>query len=275
MGQMHELLWRPRFMSAVSVAGVLCALAVGCGSVAPGAGTDDGSGPAGASNGRGGSGSGEGVTVGGARPPCLAVPGEGVFIGDSYITGFLSPRLQPALTRLDPFVAGFRNHAVAGTAMASGGFGTIPPQFDWTLADLRSDQVSAMQHVVQRARLRDAKGLHRHRRRRRRYDGAAGGKDGRCGGQGRHLLLLPAHSESQRRLPRDPRLRRPVGSAAVSERQYHHGRAAHLSLRGADRAFSSGGRRLEPGELFLYRRHSSVGGGPGHHRERDLVDDAE
>jgi lysophospholipase L1-like esterase len=155
MGQIDEPLWRPRLVSALSGACVAWLLAGGCGSVAPRSGTDvgAGAGAGGAFNGRGAAGgsiagngaggaaggaapgSGDGVVVGGARPPCLAVPSEGVFIGDSYITGFLSPPLQPTLAALDPFVAGFRNHAVAGTAMASGGLGTIPPQFDTTLAE--------------------------------------------------------------------------------------------------------------------------------------------
>jgi hypothetical protein len=67
-------------------------------------------------------------------PPCLSSPSDAVFIGDSYITGFLSPALQPALGALDPTANDFRNYAVAGTAMASGGIGPIPPQFDFALA---------------------------------------------------------------------------------------------------------------------------------------------
>jgi lysophospholipase L1-like esterase len=119
MAQIDEPLWHPRFVSAASGACVVWMLAGGCGSVATRAGAAPGSDD----------------VVGGARPPCLALPSEGVFIGDSYITGFLSPPLQPALSALEPFLAGFRNHAVAGTAMASGGLGRIPPQFDRTLAE--------------------------------------------------------------------------------------------------------------------------------------------
>src|SRR5215471_18123435 len=66
-------------------------------------------------------------------PACLTAPSDAVFIGDSYITGFLSPALQPALGAIYPAASEFRNHAVAGTAMASGGIGLIPPQFDLTL----------------------------------------------------------------------------------------------------------------------------------------------
>jgi lysophospholipase L1-like esterase len=65
-----------------------------------------------------------------AKPPCLANPSDGVIIGDSYITGFLSPAFQPALGALYAAANQFRNYAVAGTSMATGGIGTIPPQLD-------------------------------------------------------------------------------------------------------------------------------------------------
>jgi lysophospholipase L1-like esterase len=139
MSQMDELLRRPRPVAGAWVASVFCLLVGACGSVASGAGSDDGGSSgrgviAGAAGGSAAAGRDAGV-VPGARPPCLAVPSQAVFIGDSYITGFLSPPLQPALSALDPLAAGFRNHAVAGTAMASGGFGIIPPQFDRTVAE--------------------------------------------------------------------------------------------------------------------------------------------
>jgi lysophospholipase L1-like esterase len=78
----------------------------------------------------GGAGVGGASGSGVAKPPCLANPSDGVIIGDSYITGFLSPAFQPALGALYATANQFRNYAVAGTSMASGGIGTIPPQLD-------------------------------------------------------------------------------------------------------------------------------------------------
>ena len=75
-------------------------------------------------------GTGGAAGAGVAKPPCLANPSNGVIIGDSYITGFVSPAFQPALGALYPAANQFRNYAVAGTSMASGGLGTIPPQLD-------------------------------------------------------------------------------------------------------------------------------------------------
>ncbi|HEX4336866.1 MAG TPA: SGNH/GDSL hydrolase family protein [Polyangiaceae bacterium] len=62
-------------------------------------------------------------------PPCLSAGNQGAIIGDSYVTGALSPAMQPALGMLDPTVNSFRNYAVAGTSLATGGvLGLIPPQ---------------------------------------------------------------------------------------------------------------------------------------------------
>jgi len=69
------------------------------------------------------------------KPPCLSAPSDAVFVGNSYITGFLSPPLQPALGALYPTANAFRNYAVPGTAMATGGIGLIPPQFDLALIE--------------------------------------------------------------------------------------------------------------------------------------------
>jgi hypothetical protein len=56
-------------------------------------------------------------------------------LGDSYVTGAVSPPLQPTMVSLMPNASGFRNYAVAGTALASGGItGLIPPQFDQAVA---------------------------------------------------------------------------------------------------------------------------------------------
>jgi len=112
-----------------------------------GAGGASATGAGGAGGGAGSAGSAGSMGVGGSagaggaggatppsKPPCLAAPSDAVMIGDSYITGFLSPALQPALGALDPTASNFRNYAVAGTSMASGGGGTIPPQLDMALA---------------------------------------------------------------------------------------------------------------------------------------------
>lgn len=61
------------------------------------------------------------------KPPCITKPAQVVIMGDSYIAGFNSPPLQPALAALDPNAAGFRNYAVAGMSMASGGIPVGPP----------------------------------------------------------------------------------------------------------------------------------------------------
>jgi lysophospholipase L1-like esterase len=64
------------------------------------------------------------------KSPCIATPAnDGAFIGDSYVTGFGSPALQPALGALDAQALQFQNYAVAGTSLATGGLtGLIPPQ---------------------------------------------------------------------------------------------------------------------------------------------------
>jgi lysophospholipase L1-like esterase len=56
-------------------------------------------------------------------------------IGDSFVTGALSPALQPALATLDPGASSFANYAVAGVSLASGGIGAfIPTQLTSALA---------------------------------------------------------------------------------------------------------------------------------------------
>jgi lysophospholipase L1-like esterase len=68
-------------------------------------------------------------------PPCLGAGSEGVIIGDSYVTGFISPALQPVLATLHPYATGYRNYAVAGSSMASGGIaGFVPDQFTQAVA---------------------------------------------------------------------------------------------------------------------------------------------
>jgi len=107
-----------------------------------GSGSSSGAGGSGSSSGAGGSGTGgsgtggSGAADGGPpanKPPCVTKSTEGAYVGDSYITGALSPSLQ---STLDPIMmmagqtAGYTNKAVAGFAMAAGGIGLIPPQFD-------------------------------------------------------------------------------------------------------------------------------------------------
>jgi lysophospholipase L1-like esterase len=88
----------------------------------------------------GGAGSGSiGMAGSGApadsRPPCISKPGEEVvIIGDSYVTGFSSPPLQPELANLVPDASSYPNYAGAGCSMASGGictglYGNVPDQF--------------------------------------------------------------------------------------------------------------------------------------------------
>ena len=92
----------------------------GTGGFNPGTGGDQGQG-----------GAGTGGAGPATPPPCLSAANQGVILGDSYVTGALSPALQPALNALYPFASGFRNYAVAGTSMANGGItGKIPPQWD-------------------------------------------------------------------------------------------------------------------------------------------------
>jgi lysophospholipase L1-like esterase len=71
-----------------------------------------------------------------SRPPCISMPSaQVVMIGDSYVTGFGSPPLQPALANLVPDATNYPNYAGAGCSMASGGictglYGNVPDQFD-------------------------------------------------------------------------------------------------------------------------------------------------
>jgi lysophospholipase L1-like esterase len=84
---------------------------------------------------QGGSGNGTGGQGSGEKPPCISGPTDAAIIGDSYVTGALSPALQPALAALYPTAGQFPNYAVPGTSMATGGItGLIPPQFDTAIA---------------------------------------------------------------------------------------------------------------------------------------------
>ncbi|MDD9937226.1 MAG: SGNH/GDSL hydrolase family protein, partial [Myxococcales bacterium] len=66
------------------------------------------------------------------RPPCLKDPSQVILIGDSYIN-WVSHTFPGDLFA----EAGqtFRNYAVGGYAMGSGGIGFIPPQLDQAIAE--------------------------------------------------------------------------------------------------------------------------------------------
>ena len=83
----------------------------------------------------GGTGGGGGSTL--TPPtagPCLTDgASQGTIIGDSYVTGFATPALQPELAKLDATIGMFSNYAVAGVSMASGGINAaedVPIQFN-------------------------------------------------------------------------------------------------------------------------------------------------
>jgi lysophospholipase L1-like esterase len=80
--------------------------------------------------GMGGMGAAGAAATGG---PCLSdTTTEAAFIGDSYVTGFLTPALQPNLAMLDPSLTSTPNYAVAGVSLANGGLNAsqdVPIQF--------------------------------------------------------------------------------------------------------------------------------------------------
>ncbi|HEX4475014.1 MAG TPA: SGNH/GDSL hydrolase family protein, partial [Polyangiaceae bacterium] len=81
-----------------------------------------------------------GGTSGASLPACITKASQIVLVGDSYITGFGSPQLQKdALVPKLAAAVGWRNYAVAGISMATGGLfntsnppGFIPLEFDDT-----------------------------------------------------------------------------------------------------------------------------------------------
>jgi lysophospholipase L1-like esterase len=105
--------------------------ATGGGGVAGSGETTSGGGIAnggGGGAGAGNSGGAAGVPVP-TKPPCLSAGADAAIIGDSYVTGAASPALQPALGMLDATVNTFRNYAIPGTSLATGGVtGLIPAQ---------------------------------------------------------------------------------------------------------------------------------------------------
>jgi hypothetical protein len=85
----------------------------------------------GVQQGNGGQGAGGGSPTGGA---CITDPAsQAAILGDSYVTGFLTPALQPALQAVDPTIGQYKNYAGAGCSMATGGactgvYGNVPAQ---------------------------------------------------------------------------------------------------------------------------------------------------
>jgi lysophospholipase L1-like esterase len=67
-----------------------------------------------------------------AKPPCLKDPNQVVLIGDSYIN-WVSHNFPTDLANEAGVT--YRNYAQPGYAMASGGLGLIPPEFDQAVAD--------------------------------------------------------------------------------------------------------------------------------------------
>jgi lysophospholipase L1-like esterase len=93
-------------------------------------GVDQGAG----GEGTGGIDQGTGGADPGGAPPCISDPASmAAIIGDSYVTGFGSPALQPSLSAIDPSIGQYPNYAGAGCSMASGGvctgvYGNVPDQ---------------------------------------------------------------------------------------------------------------------------------------------------
>jgi hypothetical protein len=114
----------------------------GSGAGGSGAGGSGAGGSGAGGSGAGGSGAGGGGMGGnsGYVPPCITDPASEAFIlGDSYVTGFASPALQPSLAAIIPSIGQYGNYAGAGCSMASGGvctglYGNVPQQFQTAIA---------------------------------------------------------------------------------------------------------------------------------------------
>jgi lysophospholipase L1-like esterase len=119
---------------SVSTGGIGSGGDLGSGGVATGGAPATGGAGTGAAPGTGGAGTGGAPPA--SKPPCIAQPAqEAAILGDSYVTGAASPALQPALGKLDASVLHYKNYAVPGTSMATGGItGLIPPQLDSALS---------------------------------------------------------------------------------------------------------------------------------------------
>jgi lysophospholipase L1-like esterase len=73
------------------------------------------------------------------KPPCLKQPSEVVLIGDSYINYInnIAPRLAALAVEDGALMRGqqYRDRAVAGSSLATGGLSKIPPQLDTALRE--------------------------------------------------------------------------------------------------------------------------------------------
>jgi lysophospholipase L1-like esterase len=118
-------------------AGTTGVAGAGQGGAGQGGATVGGGGASGAgAGGQGAGGLGAGGATAVAKPPCITNGAtQGAILGDSYVTGAGSPPMQPELAKVQPVTGQFKNYAVAGTSLASGGIlGFIPPQLDSALA---------------------------------------------------------------------------------------------------------------------------------------------
>jgi lysophospholipase L1-like esterase len=86
-----------------------------------------------------GSGGAAGAPMTTYKPPCMKNPSEVVLIGDSYINYLqnLAPRIQNLAIADGALMRGqmYRDRAVAGSSLATGGFSLIPPQLDSALRE--------------------------------------------------------------------------------------------------------------------------------------------
>jgi hypothetical protein len=89
---------------------------------------------AGGAAGTGGTG-GAGGTASTTKPPCLKDPEQVVLIGDSYITSVSHTFPNDLAIASGEIYRSYRNYAVSGYAMASGGTGLISSEFDRAVAD--------------------------------------------------------------------------------------------------------------------------------------------
>lgn len=69
------------------------------------------------------------------KPPCLQDPRQVVLIGDSYISWVSHTFPNDLAVASGESYPSYRNYAVAGYALASGGIGLIAPEFDQAVAD--------------------------------------------------------------------------------------------------------------------------------------------
>lgn len=121
---------------SAGVAGMLAAGSGAAGMAGAAAGSGGASGMAGAAAGSGGA---AGAPMPTYKPPCMKQPSQVVLIGDSYINYIqnLAPRLQSLAVEDGALMRGqmYRDRAVAGSSLATGGLSKIPPQLDSALRE--------------------------------------------------------------------------------------------------------------------------------------------